>query len=76
MRKSDVQKSNVLVTRRELDNALEAHDILEIIVNKLDDTSRATTIEIETELVLRIRLCTAFRLRILKLQKAEDDSRG
>lgn len=75
MRKSDVQKPDVIITRRELDNALEAHDILEIIVNKLDDTSRAATIEIETELVLRIRLCTAFRLRILKLQKAEDDSR-
>ncbi len=72
MRKSDAQKSGVIVRRDERDNALEAHDILEIIAAKLGDTSRVTTIEIETELVLRIRLCAAFQQRIRKLQQADD----
>lgn len=72
MRKSDAQKSGVIVRRDERDNALEAHDILEIIATKLGGTSAVTTIEIETELVLRIRLCAAFRQRILKLQQAEN----
>lgn len=65
--------SDVVVTRQERDNALEAHEILDIIVQKLNDHSSATTIEIETELVLRIRLCAAFRQRLVRRQNTDED---
>ncbi|MBN9082601.1 MAG: hypothetical protein J0I16_13950 [Rhizobiales bacterium] len=63
----------MMVTPREWHNALEAHDILEIIAGKLGDRSDATTIAIETELALRIHLCAAFRQRIVKLPDGHQD---
>lgn len=61
-----MDKAKVIMTRRERENALEALELLEIIEQKLIDRSSTTTIEIETEIVLRIRLCIAFRQRIVK----------
>lgn len=61
-----MDKAKVIMTRRERENALEALELLEIIEQKLIDRSSTTTIEIETEIVLRIRLCVAFRQRIVK----------
>jgi hypothetical protein len=70
-----LEKPGVTVTPGEWRNALEALDILDIIARKLGDRFDATSIKIETELALRIHLCSAFRQHILSLREAKDRSR-
>lgn len=63
MMKTGEKLSAVAVSREEVRNSREAHEILSAIAKSIDGYSEQT-FAFDKELVLRIRLCVAFRDRL------------